>query len=135
MSEERVVLDPWDQVSKRRRVHCGSVGVDSGSIVLGDGVDKAQREILTWTGDGCYPVFAQIVDGHRCLVIDLQATNYGIEIFNDTPGRCECGGLADLDVDEATTEKVVCGACGRKYRIDRTQRLDYTECKKTLGGH
>ena len=134
MADRRTVWDPWDEVSTKTRALCGSVGVDSGSILMGDAVSKEQLEVLTHTGDGCYPVFAQMVNGHRCLVIDLEASNYGLGVFNESPGRCPfCGECADHSSGDLNKIlQIGCGSCGRTFFYDNTEVKDFVHCTKKL---
>ncbi len=61
----------WKNLVSRKLV--GSVGVDSGSVTIGDRRVSDQIEVSTPHGDGSYAVYAQLINGRRCVVIDFDA--------------------------------------------------------------
>ncbi len=127
------IVDPWKSVSNGERVFVGSVGVDGGSLEIGE--PRSGNDTIhchTYTGDGRYPVFAQVVKGKRCLVIDLEARVTGKEIRNEYPSRCPAcfelidphSHLASEDWFEYTCE------CGKTFEVHGDKITDFKDMSK-----
>lgn len=67
----------WGEIEEGQNVRVGNIGVDGGTVKIGDSVIDNQLEVFTANGDGGYPVFAKKINNRRCLVIDFDLIDYG----------------------------------------------------------
>ena len=130
MSEQKSeVIDPWDLLATSgKRVRLGQIGVDSGTIKVGD---FCMVQVRTLTGDGCYPVLAQCINGRRCIVIEMEAQAYGTPMYYQVPARCpHCNGIGDDDSfwdNRGHKYEATCEDCGKKYMCDYTEITDWID--------
>lgn len=95
------IIKPWHQVTEDTpRVLVGYVGVDSGTVKIGDlDCSGAHVHMKTYPGDGGFPIFAELHDGRHRTVIDYGLLYYGdgeVSVQSHHDWKCpQCGGDAN----------------------------------------
>lgn len=111
----------WDNLCGKRQV-LGVVGVDSASVRFSDSVDRDQGEIYTPEGDGSFPIYAQLIDGRRCLVVDFDANlNIDQGILERVPANWKC---LDCGEDELSGWKAA-GSSGFTCANNHTHEVEH----------